>query len=129
MKINTLLYVISLVVFAFGCDGQTGVQKLSVDNFEKKLAATSDKIVLDVRTKDEYKSGHLATATVIDYYSSDFKNQANQLDKTKPVFVYCAAGVRSDKAVKILTQLGFKEIYDLQGGFNAWTAARKPVQR
>lgn len=129
MKILSILFLLPVIALTLSCQGQSGVQKLSADNFEKKLASTADKIVLDVRTADEFKEGHLAKATMIDYYSSDFKNQVNQLDKTKPVFVYCAGGVRSGKASSILTQLGFKEVYDLQGGFNAWTAARKPVER
>lgn len=129
MKIVRILFLFPIIALTVSCQGQTGVQKLSADNFEKKLEATENKIVLDVRTADEFKDGHLAKATMIDYYSSDFKDQVNQLDKTKPVFVYCAGGVRSGKASSILSQLGFKEVYDLQGGFNAWTAARKPVER
>lgn len=129
MKILRTLFLLPVIVLTVSCQGQTGVQKLTVDNFEKKLETTGNKIVLDVRTADEFKDGHLAKATMIDYYSSDFKDQVNQLDKTKPVFVYCAGGVRSGKASSILSQLGFKEVYDLQGGFNAWTAASKPVER
>lgn len=129
MKILRILILFPIIALTVSCQGQTGVQKLSVESFEKKLQATGDKIILDVRTADEFKGGHLVNATTIDYYSTDFKNQVNQLDKTKPVFVYCAAGVRSGKAASILSQLGFEQVYDLQGGFNAWAAARKPVER
>ncbi len=129
MKIIRIFFLLAIIALTASCQGQTGSQKLSADNFEKKLEATGDKIVLDVRTHDEFKGGHLSNATMIDYYSSDFKSRVSQLDKTKPVFVYCAGGVRSGNASKILIQLGFNEVYDLQGGFNAWTAARKPVER
>jgi len=129
MKRSRIFFLVPIVALAVACQGQTGAKKLAADTFEEKLAGTSDKIILDVRTSDEYKKGHLANATLIDYYGKDFKNQADQLDKSKPVFVYCASGGRSGSAAKILTQLGFKEVYDLQGGFNAWSNAKKPVER
>ena len=129
MKSFRIFFLLPVLLLALGCQGQTGSQKLAVDSFENKLTGTSDKIILDVRTADEYKKGHLANATLIDYYGSNFKDQINQLDKSKPVFVYCASGGRSASAAKILGQLGFKEVYDLQGGFNAWSNAKKPVER
>ena len=121
------LSTISILLLFSSCQGQTGTQKLTVENFETKLKSVSEKTVLDVRTQDEYNNGHLANATLVDYYQDDFKSKIAKLDKNKPVFVYCAAGGRSNSALKILTELGFKEIYDLKGGFNAWADAKKPI--
>lgn len=95
--------------------------------FETKLKATKSAILLDVRTPAEYASGHITGAIELDYYSSDFKARANKLDKTQPVFVYCASGVRSNAAVGVLTNLGFKEIYDLRGGIRAWAQSGKAM--
>ncbi len=100
---------------------------LNADEFEKKLETIKDKIVLDVRTKEEFGQGHLASATMIDYYKDDFRQQLGKLDKTKPVFVYCAAGGRSHSSSEILKELGFKYVYDLQGGMRAWKGANKPI--
>lgn len=100
---------------------------LNADEFEKKLETIKDKIVLDVRTKEEFGQGHLASATMIDYYKDDFRQQLSKLDKTKPVFVYCAAGGRSHSSSEILKELGFKYVYDLQGGMRAWKGANKPI--
>ena len=102
-------------------------QLLSVSEFEKKLSATKDKIVLDVRTQGEYASGHLTNAMMIDYYKSDFKQQLTKLDKSTPVFVYCAAGGRSGSATEILTGMGFKQVFDLEGGMKAWTKGQKSI--
>jgi thioredoxin 1 len=130
MKRNSFLIVLIAIVFMFtNCQGQSGVEKLTNDNFEKKLNATEKKILLDVRTPDEYKRGHLTNAILVNYYDNDFKNQVAQLDKNKPVFVYCATGIRSASAAKVLAGLGFKEIYDMQGGYNAWAGAKKPVEK
>lgn len=124
--IFNLLSILALATVV-SCQGQTGVQVLNVDAFEQKLNATPEKIILDVRTDEEYAQGRMKNATQIDYYQRDFKTEVAKLDKTKPVFVYCASGVRSNSAAKILKQQGFTEIYDLKGGLNAWTRSGKPV--
>jgi rhodanese-related sulfurtransferase len=116
------------LTFTF-CQGQTGSQKLTADAFEKKLSSTSAKIILDVRTPEEYADGHLANSTLVNFYDSDFKQQINKLDKSKSVFVYCKGGVRSAKAAQALTEAGFKEVYDLQGGYDSWAGAKKPTTR
>lgn len=124
--IFNLLSILALATVV-SCQGQTGVQVLSVDAFEQKLNATPEKIILDVRTDEEYAQGRMKNATQIDYYQRDFKTEVAKLDKTKPVFVYCASGVRSNSAAKILKQQGFTEIYDLKGGLNAWARSGKPI--
>lgn len=124
--IFNLLSVLALAT-VMSCQGQTGIHVLSVDAFEQKLKATPEKIILDVRTDEEYAQGKMKNATQIDYYQRDFKTEVAKLDKTKPVFVYCASGVRSNSAAKILKQQGFAEIYDLKGGLNAWARSGKPL--
>jgi|SRR5690606_22270942 rhodanese-related sulfurtransferase len=124
--IFNLLSILALAT-VMSCQGQTGIHVLSVDAFEQKLNATSEKIILDVRTDEEYAQGKMKNATQIDYYQRDFKTEVAKLDKTKPVFVYCASGIRSNSAAKILKQQGFTEVYDLKGGLNAWARSGKPV--
>jgi len=121
------LFILMVGVFTHACTSAQSSVLLNVNDFEKKLEVTKEKTILDVRTKDEFGQGHLANATMIDYYKSDFKQQVSKLDKTKPVFVYCAAGGRSSSASGILIELGFKNVYDLQGGMRAWVAAKRAV--
>lgn len=99
------------------------VADLSTTDFQKKLAADNTAIILDVRTPEEYANGHLQNAATINFFDTDFKEKVNKLDKTKPVYVYCAVGGRSAKASKILQESGFKTVYNLLGGFNGWVAA------
>ena len=121
--------ICSIALFVLVACSPAGAQTselLTVADFEKKLATTKSKQVVDVRTPAEYASGHLADAIMININQDDFKTQAAKLDKGKPVFVYCAGGVRSGKAAKVLESLGFK-VYDLDGGIRAWSSAGKPV--
>lgn len=99
---------------------------LSVTEFKKKLELDNSAIVLDVRTPEEYKNGHLHNANAINFFDTDFKEKVNKLDKTKPIYVYCAAGGRSAKALKVLQESGFKTAYNMLGGFNGWQAAGLP---
>lgn len=116
MRLISLL----LLAMAFvGCQAQSN--QLTADQFEAKLTAIKEKQVLDVRTAEEFAGGHLSGAKQIDFYKDDFKANLAKLDKNKPVFVYCAGGVRSGSAAKILSDMGFKQIYDLKGGIRAWS--------
>lgn len=127
---TTILFILSAAFFLSlpGCTqkAETTAQLLDVTAFEQKMNSTNDKIVLDVRTPAEYRQGHLAGATLIDVLESDFKTKAQKLDKSKPLFVYCASGIRSEEAVEILDRLGFREIYELDGGSQEWESAGKP---
>ena len=123
VRLFLLLMVLGIVSFA---NAQT-VKTLAAADFEKKTAAMKDKIILDVRTAEEYKDGHLVGSMLIDYYGSDFKNEVSKLDKSKPVFVYCKGGGRSSSSCEILKDLGFKEVYNLQGGITDWKKAGKAV--
>jgi len=121
-----LTVLISLV--SFYAQAQS-VKRLDPQSFERKLKESKNPILLDVRTAGEYAQGHLANAALLDIYSNDFKSRADKLNKSLPVFVYCKAGSRSSSAVNILSDLGFKEIYDLSGGILAWQQANKPIEK
>ena len=103
------------------------IADLSIVDFQKKLLADNTAIILDVRTPAEYAKGHLANATTINFFDTDFKEKVGKLDKTKAVYVYCAVGGRSAKALKILQELGFKTAYNMLGGFTGWQAAGLPL--
>lgn len=125
MKIE---FFFMLMLMSFLAQAQS-VKRLDPQNFEKKLKESKEPILVDVRTAGEYAQGHLANALLIDINSNDFKSRANKLDKSKPVFVYCKAGSRSSAAADVLSDLGFKEIYDLNGGIMAWQRANKPIEK
>ncbi|OEK03760.1 hypothetical protein BFP97_05445 [Roseivirga sp. 4D4] len=120
------------VLTLFSCSNSTEqgniISKvISVDELQQLIKEKADLQLIDVRTIREYNAGHLSDAKLIDYYKSDFKSQLQKLDKEKPVAVYCAVGVRSNSALKILRKIGFKEAYDLAGGIEAWREKRLPI--
>ncbi len=84
-------------------------------------------VVLDVRTPQEYRSGHIAGAINIDFYAPDFPKRLDKLDKNKTYVVYCRSGHRSGQAVSLMRQLGFTHIYDVQGGLSTWVRQGLPL--
>lgn len=122
--------IIAIVVLCFAsffANSQNHQISLSVNEFEKAIDH-NDVRVLDVRTSEEFNSGHLKKSLQADWYNQQqFKERTNNMDKSKPVYVYCLTGVRSAAAVKQLKQNGFSNVQDLQGGLTAWKLADKPV--
>ncbi len=87
----------------------------------KKAVINKDVQLVDVRTPGEYRKGHIGRALNIDFYAKEqMKKAFEQLDKNKPVYLYCRSGFRSRKVAKKLIEWGFSKIYDLKGGLNNW---------
>lgn len=130
MRINIVTFILLtgqyLGLVACFQKAETAAEHLDVPRFEQKMHSFNDKTVLDVRTMDEYRQGHLAGAKLVDVLKPDFASKVEGFDKTKPLFVYCASGIRSEKAVEILDRMGYREIYALEGGFREWASAGKP---
>jgi rhodanese-related sulfurtransferase len=84
-------------------------------------------IILDIRTPDEFATGHLEKAQNIDYYAADFRARIDKLSRTETYFIYCRTGHRSGLARDMMKEMGFLHIYNMTGGINDWTAAGNPV--
>ena len=101
---------------------QLNDNRMSVVQFKEAIQEKGIQLV-DVRTVSEYKGGHIKTAKNIDVLANQFKEKISTLDKSKPTYIYCRSGQRSQKALKIMMNNGFKNIYDLKGGYLAWKSA------
>ena len=131
--------ILSLMVTIASCQSpganaqSTGKQTIKstipVDEFEKKLSSLPNVQLIDVRTPEEYAEGHLKNAVNINIRSSDFADRLNKLDKTKPILVYCLSGGRSGQAANKMEEMGFAEVYNMDGGIMKWGNAGKPVEK
>ncbi len=119
------IIIILICLVTLKANAQQGI--LSPADFEKKIQAVQPQL-LDVRTAGEYKSSHLKDALQADWLDkSQFAERTQYLDKSKPVFVYCASGGRSGEAAKWLTEKGFTNVQNLQGGLSSWKMEGRPV--
>ncbi|NDI98963.1 rhodanese-like domain-containing protein [Flavobacterium sp. LaA7.5] len=116
-----ILFLIFCPLLFLSCKGQekNNVKKITANELDSAL---KDKIQLvDVRTPAEFRQGHIKSAKNVDVSNADFEKRIQQLDKNKPVYVYCRSGHRSKMAARKMEKAGFTMIYDLKGGINAWS--------
>jgi len=108
-----------LVIFIGGCSSDT-YEEISVSDAYSKMV-TEDVIVLDVRSLEEFETGHLVDAinVPVDMVKSDFSKKVTD-DKNSTIIVYCQSGKRAIEASKILTNMGYINVYTF-GGINDWT--------
>ena len=85
--------------------------------------------VLDVRTPEEFASGHLSTARHVPLDKLTETAETLKRYKDRPVVVYCQSGMRSGTVIRQLTALGFAKVFNLRGGLAAWRAENLPLAR
>ena len=102
---------------------------LSVDEFEKRLTATEDAQIIDVRMPREYKKYRIAGAKNMNMLGYGFRKKIKKLDKTKAVMVYCQSGYRSKMVLPKFRKMGFTTIYELNEGFSGWLKAGKSTEK
>ncbi len=124
---RTFLFLIFPFIL-LSCSSGGSQTLLSPSDFETKLQSTSGKL-LDVRTPDEFALDHLANAQNLDFYSPNFDQEINKLDKSGTYFVYCQRGGRSAEAFAKLKKAGFTNVYELEGGVTNWEKAGKPLEK
>jgi len=119
---STLKYILVVAFFTiFSCSliNNESINQMNSDELIEFIEL-NDAILVDVRTEDEYNSGYIENSLNIDYFSNDFSVNADKLDKSKPIILYCRSGKRSSMSANKISKLGFKEIYNLEGGILEW---------
>ena len=123
---------IMVLILLFSCLQQAAVfaqeAVLPPAEFEKNIQTVQPQL-LDVRTAREYQSSHLKNALQADWLNpQQFADRTQYLDKSKPVYVYCASGARSAEAAKWLLSKGFNNVQNLKGGISAWKMEGRSVE-
>ncbi len=100
--------------------------KTIAQNRFQRLMKQKNTVLLDVRTPAEYTDGHIPRAMLVNVLDKEiFKKEIALLDKNKKYLLYCRSGKRSRDAKVIMKQMGFKRLYDLKDGINAWTGPKE----
>ncbi len=100
----------------FGATSSSKYQNIKATEFLKIAEETPDAVLIDVRTPAEFNGGKLPGAKNIDFFSKDFTNQIDKLDKDKTYLLYCRSGNRSGQACNIMAGRGFTKLYNMSGG-------------
>lgn len=133
MKKTLALLVLASTVLAACGGAATATESSTIETVSPHQAASlledgpADLVVLDIRTPEEVAAGKIEGASSIDFYQPDFAAQLDGLDKDVPYLVYCRSGNRTSEAVGIMRDLGFREVYELDGGILNWYESGFPV--
>jgi rhodanese-related sulfurtransferase len=135
MKNISILIGLVLMGFLGSCkassagnnQGQEVVSTVAPKDFDQQLTSTAGAQLIDVRTPEEYASGHLKNAININVHGADFESKIKLLSKEQPVFVYCRSGGRSATAADKIEEMGFRKVYNMDGGITSWSGAGLPI--
>lgn len=144
MKSKSVSYILLISIFSMAACAQNTktaavetsteqtpaiAMNINTDEFARLMLEKKDAIILDVRTDAEIADGFIEGQTQLDFYDASFKDKLGALDKNKPIMVYCKSAGRSTQVLGMMSEMGFREVYNLEGGFEAWKAAGKTVTK
>ena len=108
-------------------EAKATINEVSIEEVKKMIDKKEDIILLDVRDREEYETGHIPGAINISRGSLDFKVHLIIPDKTRRIIVYCGLDLRSPLATKSLNDLGYRKTINMIGGLKAWKEAAYPI--
>lgn len=141
---NRLLLLFSVVLLLVSCKGEPADQVQDVSESAEKVEEPKPKVryidvnfarglirsnqgltLIDVRTPEEHEEGHIEGSVVYNVRADDFAERIDSLDKNETYLIYCRSGSRSQRAIDKMTELGFMDLYMLNGGYLDWSESEK----
>jgi len=129
MKTKILIPVLLLFLSTFAALEAQTKKEVNSKQANTMLQKDSKLFVLDVRTPEEFKEGHIKGAINIDIRQEDAFSKIDKLNRNAKYLVYCRTNHRSGMAVEHMTQSGFKNVYQMLDGFPGWAANKLAIQK
>ena len=117
------IFILLLSIFLCSCSEQ--FKYISVEEFNG--FSENEFELLDVRTLEEFQSGHISRANNIDFFSENFIDKIKEFDTSLNLILYCRTDNRSIKSAKILLNNDYENIFVLKGGIEEWISQGNPV--
>ncbi|MBL0232517.1 MAG: DUF953 domain-containing protein [Chitinophagaceae bacterium] len=129
MKNAGLVFLVCFIALSGSLFAQnTNTSAIDPNEFETGIGKAGIQL-LDVRTAEEFKTGHIKNALQADWKDqAQFKDRVQYVDKNRPVYIYCLVGGRSAAAAEWMRENGYSQVIELKGGINAWKKANKAVE-
>ena len=115
-----LRFFLFSLLFVYSCQIFESKEISVISDAQFNEIQDTDYILVDVRTTEEYESGHIQNAVNFDFYSESFQKEILSLDKSASIILYCRTQNRSTKTANYLKENGYKEITVLEGGITSW---------
>ncbi len=122
--------MLALTSVQAGNESAEAVAKIDVNTAQEYVAQHENAVIMDVRTPAEYDLSHITGAVNVNVQNDDFASTVAGPDKDKTYLVHCTrnpANGRSARALEKLQELGFRNLYNLEGGYIAWKEAELPL--
>lgn len=128
---KTLITFILSIFLISACSQGNAQENMTVSELNAiSFNEGNNKVVLDVRTSQEYAEGRIPGSENLDVLKTDlFTTSITKLDKDKTYYVICRSGSRSQTAASQMRNAGFKNVINITGGMQAWEAANFPVEK
>ena len=118
-----IIFILSLSIFLSSC-----TEKFKYISVEEFNSFSDDEFELvDLRTLEEFQSGHISTAINIDFFSTNFIDEIKEFETSLNLILYCRSDNRSSKSAKILADNDFNNVYVIKGGIEEWISQGNPV--
>ena len=124
LHISLFLFTSLFIFDSCAKKGASTYQNINAQDAKEIFSSSKEVIFLDVRTPEEIAEGKIEGAMEIDYRDENFSDQIAKLEKDETYIVYCRSGRRSAEASEIMTNLGFSDVTNLEGGILAWNEVK-----
>lgn len=117
---KNLAFIALMSLLAISIHAQTAIRRVDAATF-KSLIDQKKYVLIDLRTDEEIKSkGMIKGAQQINFLAKDAEQIIEKLDRNKAYLIYCAGGGRSGECAELMQKLGFREVIDLEKGYDDW---------
>lgn len=128
MRLLALTLTLTVALVSCGEAQTTAPTLIDAHSAQELIETDPGLVVLDIRTPEEVATGTLPGAIqFIDFYSPTFQAQIAELDRDTTYLVYCRSGNRTQEATRIMSDLGFSDVYQLDGGILEWVDSGLPL--
>jgi len=127
MKFKFIALIVVLILSSFTVIEAQNKIEVNSKKVSKMIRKDKKLIVLDVRTADEFKEGHINGAINIDIRQPDALEKIDKLDCNAKYIVHCRTNRRSKTASDHMVQSGFKTVYQMMDGITGWNQNKLPV--
>ncbi len=129
LKFSFAVFCVSVLLVSCLGNSNEKIQSISVDELEQAMRPYANLQVVDLRSPEDYLEAHLPGAVNIDLNSPTFEKELAGLNPELPIYLYCANGLSSAEAIKKMAKKPFPKIYDVTGGYGAWSGAGKKLSQ
>lgn len=118
---NIIKYILGtlIAVLCTACMANGGAERITAQDAKARMEANPHAVILDVRTEEEYRAGHIKGAVLLPLDRLEREAEAVLPDKNDEILIYCRSGRRSAEAGIILVGLGYTKVADF-GGILFW---------